>query len=85
MAAVLVNLIVFPVHARVRYLNIVSETLDQLTELCTLCRTVNLASDWSDLRMSRDFLRPSLVYVSSNERYDPIEAKILVSIEHRVN
>ena len=65
--AILVGSLIWPIHARVRYFLSVSSTLDHLTEYY-LC-------------MSRDNLRPSLVYQGNSKQYDHLEASVRKHIE----
>ncbi|KAJ9122833.1 hypothetical protein QFC24_003869 [Naganishia onofrii] len=61
-AAFLINSFIFPYHARVRYFYVLATTLDRLAELY--------------LTMSRDNLRPSLVYTANMEQYTMLEQSI---------
>ncbi|KAJ9119016.1 hypothetical protein QFC22_003505 [Naganishia vaughanmartiniae] len=61
-AAFLINSFIFPYHARVRYFYVLATTLDKLAELY--------------LTMSRDNLRPSLVYTGNMEQYTILEQSI---------
>ncbi|KAJ9092812.1 hypothetical protein QFC21_006688 [Naganishia friedmannii] len=68
--AFLINSFIFPYHARVRYFFVLATTMDRLAELY--------------LTMSRDNLRPSLVYSGNMEQYTALEQSIesLAQIQH---
>ncbi|ODN99547.1 hypothetical protein L198_03391 [Cryptococcus wingfieldii CBS 7118] len=69
-AAVLVGTWFWPVHARVQYFRVVSRTLEGLIEYCK-----------SNLRMSRDLVRSTLVYRVDDKRYEELEGKIKRNIQ----
>ncbi|TYJ55262.1 hypothetical protein B9479_004092 [Cryptococcus floricola] len=69
-AAVLVGTWFWPVHARVQYFKVVSRTLEGLIEYCK-----------SNLRMSRDLVRSTLVYRVDDKRYEELEGKIKRNIQ----
>ena len=62
LGAIIVGTFVWPNHARTRYFLAVSGTLDRITEYY--------------LRMSRDLLRPSLIYQAGGRKYFDLEADI---------
>ncbi|BEI85580.1 hypothetical protein CcaverHIS002_0509810 [Cutaneotrichosporon cavernicola] len=61
-AAVIIGMWLWPMHARVQYFSAVADTMDQITEYY--------------LRMSRDLLRPSLVYKANNKQYPILESAV---------
>ncbi|KAL1409882.1 hypothetical protein Q8F55_003881 [Vanrija albida] len=61
-AAIVIGSWLWPIHARVQYFGAVAQTMDQVTEYY--------------LRMSRDLLRPSLVYQANSKQYSMVEASV---------
>ncbi|GMK54467.1 hypothetical protein CspeluHIS016_0110530 [Cutaneotrichosporon spelunceum] len=61
-AALIIGMWLWPMHARVQYFSAVADTMDQITEYY--------------LRMSRDLLRPSLVYRANNKQYPILESGV---------
>lgn len=73
-AAVLIGMWLWPIHARVQYFSSVADTMDQITEYCECAPAPALLT--ADLRMSRDLLRPSLVYQTNNKQYPILESAV---------
>ncbi|CAK9786611.1 hypothetical protein CC85DRAFT_191085 [Cutaneotrichosporon oleaginosum] len=72
-AAVIIGMWLWPIHARVQYFSAVADTMDQITEYCKLSASARAKTD---LRMSRDLLRPSLVYQANNKQYPVLESAV---------
>lgn len=77
-AAVLIGTWLWPIHARVRYFQAVADAVDQITEYCEPggdeSLLVEVTADHADVLMSRDLLRPSLVYQANHKQYATVES-----------